>query len=77
MTETIKVEVNEALAKKFRKRAMELYGYKKGSMKKALEDTMRRFSTPGKVDWHSLRGSLKNTKTSSVALQHATWSKLD
>jgi hypothetical protein len=75
MTETIKVEVNEALARKFRKRAMELYGYKKGSMKKALEDTMRKFSTPGKVDWHS--HSLKNTKRSSVALQHASWAKLD
>jgi hypothetical protein len=35
MTETIKVEVSEALAKRFRKRAMELYGYKKGSMKRA------------------------------------------
>jgi len=77
MTETIKVEVNEALAKRFRKRAMELYGYKKGSMKKALEDTMKRFSTPGRVDWHSIRGVLKSTRTSSVQLQHAIWSKVD
>jgi hypothetical protein len=77
MTETIKVEVNEALANKFRKRAMELYGYKKGSMKRALEDTMKRFSTPGRVDWHSIRGALKNTKISSVELQHKTWSKVD
>jgi len=77
MTETIKVEVNEALAKKFRKRAMELYGYKKGSVKRALEDTMRKFSTPGKVDWHAVRGVLKNSKTSSVQLQHSIWSKVD
>jgi len=34
MTATVRVEVNEALAKRFRKRAMELYGYKKGSMKR-------------------------------------------
>jgi hypothetical protein len=54
MTETIKVEVNEALAKRFRKRAMELYGYKKGSMKKALEDTMKRFSY-GRKSIDSLR----------------------
>ena len=54
MTETIKVEVNEALAKRFRRRAMELYGYKKGSVKRALEDTMKKFSTPGRVDWHSI-----------------------
>jgi hypothetical protein len=77
MTETIKVEVNEALAKRFRKRAMELYGYKKGSMKMALEDTMKRFSTPGRVDWHSIRGVLKSPRTSSVKLQHRMWSKVD
>lgn len=77
MTETIKVEVDEALAKRFRRRAMELYGYKKGSVKRALEDTMKKFSTPGRVDWHSIRGALKGTRTSSVQLQHKIWSKLD
>jgi hypothetical protein len=77
MTETIKVEVDEALAKRFRKRAMELYGYKKGAVKRALEDTMKRFSTPGRVDWHSIRGALKSTKTGSVQLQHKIWSKVD
>lgn len=77
MTETIKVEVDEALARRFRKRAMELYGYKKGSVKKALEDTMKRFSTPGRVDWHSLRGAVKGTKSNSVRLQHKIWSKVD
>jgi hypothetical protein len=75
MTETIKVEVDEALAKRFRKRAMELYGYKKESMKKALEDTMKRFSIPGRVDWHSMKGVLKGTKANSVQLQHKIWSK--
>jgi len=77
MTETIKVEVSEALAKRFRKRAMELYGYKKGSMKRALEDAMKRLSNPGRVDWHSVRGALKSTKTGSVKLQHTIWSKVD
>jgi len=77
MTETIKVEVSDALAKKFRKRAMEVYGYKKGSVKRALEDTMRKFSMPDKVDWHAVRGALKKSKTSSVQLQHSIWSKVD
>ncbi len=76
MTETIKVEVDEALAKRFRKKAMETYGYKKGTMKKALEDLMIKFSEPGKADWSSLRGTLKSKKT-SVELQHQAWSKLD
>jgi hypothetical protein len=40
---------------------MELYGYKKGSMRTGLEDTMKSFSTPGRGDWHSIRGVLKGT----------------
>jgi hypothetical protein len=77
MTETIKVEVNEALARKFRKKAMETYGYKKGAMKKALEESMRKFASQGKVDWHSLRGSLKAPGMTSVELQHQAWSRVD
>ena len=77
MTETIKVEVNDALARKFRKKAMETYGYKKGSMKKALEESMRKFASPGAVDWHSLRGKLKAPGMTSVELQHKAWSHAD
>jgi hypothetical protein len=77
MTETIKVEVDEALARRFRKRAMELYGYKRGAVKRALEDSMKKFSTPGRVDWHSVRGVLKNMRIGSVQLQHRIWSKVD
>jgi len=77
MTETIKVEVDEALARRFRKRAMELYGYKRGAVKRALEESMKKFSTPGRVDWHSVRGVLKNMRIGSVQLQHRIWSKVD
>ena len=78
MTETIKVEVDEALAKRFRKKAMERYGYKKGTIKKAVEEVMTRFSMSGPVNWASLRGTLKNTrKASSVQLQHRVWSNQD
>ena len=78
MTETMKVEVDEALAKKFRKKAMERYGYKKGALKKAVEDVMTRFSMTGAADWASLRGTLKSSKkVSSVQLQHKLWSNRD
>lgn len=78
MTETIKVEVNDALARKFRKKAMERYGYKKGTIKKAVEEVMTRFSMSGPVNWASLRGTLKGTtKASSVQLQHRLWSNQD
>jgi hypothetical protein len=78
MTETIKVEVDEALARKFRKKAMEKYGYKKGTIKKALEGVLEKFSTTGQVDWASLRGTLKVARNvSSVELQHKLWSSQD
>jgi hypothetical protein len=77
MTETIKVEVNEALARKFRKKAMETYGYKKGAMKKALEESMQRFASPGEVDWDSVTGVIKGRGITSVELQHKAWSNLD
>ena len=76
MTETIKVEVDEALATRFRKKAMEKYGYKKGAMKKAFEEAMRRYSASGKADWGSLAGSLKS-KRDSVWLQHHAWDDVD
>ncbi len=78
MTETIKVEVDEALAKRFRKKAMETYGYKKGTMKKALEEMIRKFSEPGEAEWESLRGVLKaESELNSVELQHKAWKKTD
>jgi hypothetical protein len=78
MTETIKVEVDDALARKFRKKAMERYGYKKGTIKKAVEDVITKFSMSGPVDWASLKGALKVGKeTSSVRLQHRLWSNQD
>lgn len=78
MTEVIKVEVDEALAKRFRKKAMEMYGYKKGTIKRALEDVIRKFSMSGKADWGSLRGKLRVKKgVTSVELQHMIWSRQD
>ena len=78
MTETIKVEVDEALARKFRKKAMERYGYKKGTIKKAVEDVITKFSMSGPVDWASLRGTLRGAKKiSSVQLQHKLWLNQD
>jgi len=72
MVEIIEAEVPEALAKKLRRKAMEVYGYKKGAMKAALEDMLRRFITLGDVDWERLKGVIKSELT-SVELQHRAW----
>ena len=76
MVEIIKAEVPEALAKKFRRKAMEVYGYKKGAMKAALEDLLKRFITLGDADWKQLKGVIKSELT-SVELQHQAWKRVD
>ncbi len=76
MSETIKVEVDESLAKRFRKKAMEKYGYKKGAVKKALEEAMRKYSAESRADWGSLLGTMKVAKD-SVWLQHHAWEETD
>jgi hypothetical protein len=75
MTETIKVEVDEALARRFRRRAVQKFGYKKGNLKKAVEEAMKRYSPPAEADWASLQGLLrpKGKGVTSVSLQHSAW----
>ncbi|MEM2896112.1 MAG: hypothetical protein QXG01_00820 [Candidatus Bathyarchaeia archaeon] len=75
MGEVIKVEINKALAERFRRKAMELYGYKKGAIKRAIEDLVRKFSFGGEADWSSLKGKL-NFGESSVELQHKAWARV-
>jgi len=76
MVEVIKAEVSEALAKKFRKRAMEIYGYRKGALKAAFEDMVRRFVVSGEVDWKVLKGCVRSD-LGSVELQHRIWRRVD
>jgi hypothetical protein len=76
MTEVIKAEIKSALARKFRKLAMEKHKYKKGAVKTALEELIKRYVSSGEVDWKVLRGSIKS-KMSSVELQHKVWSTID
>jgi len=79
-TRGLKVYVDEELKKRFCKVAMEVYGYGRGSISKAVEDAMRRWlleheimlaeieipEDPVKV----IRGMLKHVKKSGVELQH-------
>jgi hypothetical protein len=76
MVEVIKAEVSEELAKKFRKRAMEIYGYKKGAMKAALGNMIKHFVSLGEADWKALKGCIHSELT-SVELQHRIWRKVD
>ena len=75
MTETLKVDLDSQLVKKFKKKAMEVYGYKKGSVKKAMEDMLRQYTMEGKPNWDKLVGVLDYLKEDSVELQHKLWKK--
>ncbi|MEM3404588.1 MAG: hypothetical protein QXJ17_08640 [Nitrososphaeria archaeon] len=76
MVETIKAEIKPALARRFRKIAMEKHKYKKGAVKAALEELIRRYVLCGKVEWKTLRGIMQS-KALSVELQHKVWSSVD
>jgi len=76
----LKVYIEEELEKRFRKLAMETYGYRKGSLSSALEDAIRRWlleqeSVLKEVKVpedpvSTMRGLLKHVKKSGVELEH-------
>jgi hypothetical protein len=76
MVKIIKAEVSEALARKCRKKAMEIYGYRNGAIKASFEDLLKCFVASGDVDWKLLRGCIKSELT-SVELQHRIWRGID
>jgi len=76
MSEIVKAEVNAALARKFRRKIGEVYGYKKGSVKIALEDLIKRFVSAKGTEWGSMKGVLK-LEVGSVELQHRAWKRSD
>lgn len=76
--ESLKVQIDERLAKKFREIAMKIFGYSKGSLSKAAEASIRNWidgveeleehSSEDPVD--AIDGLLKDIKLDSVTLQH-------
>lgn len=78
----LKVYIEEELEKKFRRFAMEIYGYGRGSLSLAVEDAIRRWLSEHEVmlteakvpddPVGAMRGLLKHVKKSSVELQHET-----
>lgn len=76
----LKVYVDDELEKRFRRVAMEVYGYGRGSISRAVEDAMRRWLLEHEVmlgeieipddPIKAIRGMLKNVRKSGVELQH-------
>jgi hypothetical protein len=76
----LKVYIEEETEKKFRKLAMELYGYGKGSLSLAAEDAIRQWLSEhesilkeAKIPEdpvNAMRGLLKHVEKSGVELEH-------
>ncbi|RLF23829.1 MAG: hypothetical protein DRN15_05135 [Thermoprotei archaeon] len=72
----LKVTLDEKLLKLFKERAYRIFGYKKGSLKFAVElaikDFIERIDLLQKEDLSvkDIRGLLKDLKVTSVELQH-------
>ena len=73
---TIKVELEDKLLEEFKKKAMETFGYKKGSIKLATKKLIEEWvlKKESSANWSLIRGVAK-TKGSSVKLQHEIWKK--
>ena len=76
--ESLKIQIDEKLAKRFREVAMKVFGYSKGSISKAAEASIRnwidaieeieRQGIEDPVD--AIDGLLSDVKLESVELQH-------
>ena len=76
----LKVYLREDLKKEFKKRSMETFGYGRGSISKAAEEAIQRWTSerekllqeipPTQESVKVLRGMLKHVRESSVELQH-------
>jgi len=76
----IKIYLDEELERRFRKIAMEIYGYGRGSISRTAEDAIRRWVIEREEllkevripedPIKAIRGMLKHVKKSGVELQH-------
>lgn len=75
---SIKIQIDNELAKRFRKLAMEIFGYSKGALSKAAEASIRNWVDAVEEELkhdikdpvNAIDGLLKNIKIDSITLQH-------
>ncbi len=72
--ETLKVQMEDPEAKKFREKAMKIYGHSKGSISKAMNSAIRTWldkteGKRGRLKAKEIRGLLAGLKDSSLMAQ--------
>lgn len=77
MPETLKVELDEELLNKFKRKAFETHGFKKGSIKKTIEELLKQYTSEGKPNWNNISGILKDRTETSIELQHKAWKDVE
>lgn len=77
MSDTLKVELDEELLNKFKRKAFETHGFKKGSIKITIEELLKQYTSEGKPNWNNIAGILKNRSETSVELQHKAWNDIE
>lgn len=74
---TLKVEGDDELIRKFKQKAREEYGQKRGSIKKATLDLIEKWVEQNeKVDWGEIEGVIDSDKN-SVEMEKEMWKKVD
>jgi len=73
---TLKVEGDDEIIERFKEKAREKYGHKRGSIKKATMELMEKWVDEQEVDWSELRGVIDSDKT-STELKKEMWKKVD
>jgi len=73
---TLKVEGDDEIIERFKQKAREKYGHKRGSIKKATMELIERWVSQEEVDWDSIEGVIDRDKT-SVEVEKEMWRKVD
>ena len=73
---TLKVDGDDELIDKFKRKARDEYGQKRGSIKEATIELLEDWVDTDEADWKSLEGAI-DSKKSSVELENELWRKVD
>ena len=73
---TLKVDGDDELIDKFKRKARDEYGQKRGSIKEATIELLEDWVDTDEADWKSLEGAI-DSKKSSLELENELWRKVD
>jgi hypothetical protein len=76
---TLKVEADDEVVEAFKRKAREKYGEKRGSIKKATVELMKKWveAEQSGSGWDELEGVMEETDKTSVELQEEAWKGVD